>query len=149
MLKESRVHGEHLQPFGAYSLEYGPGEHVLDCHWHDESEFFYVLEGSVMFQVDEELFPVHAGEAVFIDGGDIHAGHAYGDEGCRFFCAGLRHPAAEQRQLRCDPEFDRFAVPGAQNLIPPADQPQYGGRIPPAGSSGRHPAALRAAEPRI
>ncbi len=85
MLKESRVHSEHLRPFGAYSLAYGPGEHVVDCHWHDESEFFYVLEGSVMFQVDEELFPVHAGEAVFIDGGDIHAGHAYGDEGCRFF----------------------------------------------------------------
>ncbi|WP_138493322.1 AraC family transcriptional regulator [Paenibacillus pinistramenti] len=85
MLKESRVHGGHLQPFGAYLMEYGPGEHVVDCHWHNEAEFFYVLKGSVMFQVDEELFPVRAGEAVFIDGGDIHAGHAFGTEGCRFF----------------------------------------------------------------
>lgn len=85
MLKESKVHGEHLQPFGAYSLEYGPGKHVVDCHWHDEAEFFFVLEGNVMFQVDEELFEVKAGEAVFIDGGDIHAAHAHGDEGCSFF----------------------------------------------------------------
>ncbi|WP_433943063.1 AraC family transcriptional regulator [Paenibacillus sp. SN-8-1] len=84
-LKESRIHGEHLQPFGAYWMDFGPGEHVLDCHWHDESEIFIVLEGEVLFQLDEEHFPVRAGEAVFIDGGDIHAGHAMGTEGCRFF----------------------------------------------------------------
>ncbi|QAY66653.1 AraC family transcriptional regulator [Paenibacillus protaetiae] len=85
MLKENRIHGEQLQPFGTYWFDYGPGEHVVDCHWHEEAEFFCVLDGSVLFQVDEQFFEVKAGEAVFIDGGDIHAGHALGSEGCRFF----------------------------------------------------------------
>lgn len=45
-----------------------------------------MLEGEVLFQVDTEYFPVRAGEAVFIDGGDIHAGHALGETACSF-CA--------------------------------------------------------------
>ncbi|AWB45483.1 AraC family transcriptional regulator [Paenibacillus sp. CAA11] len=84
-LKESKIHGEDLLPFGAYSYAYGPGEHVVDCHWHVEAELFYVLEGEVLFQIDTDYFPVKAGEAVFIDGGDIHAGLPLGDDGCRFF----------------------------------------------------------------
>ncbi|MFD1177684.1 helix-turn-helix domain-containing protein [Paenibacillus puldeungensis] len=84
-LKESRSHGNERLPFGTYWFRYGPGEHVIDCHWHDEAEFFYCLEGETLFQVDTEYFPVRAGEAVFIDGGDIHAAHAHGTEGCAFF----------------------------------------------------------------
>lgn len=84
-LKESRTHGGDLLPFGAYSLEYRPGEAVVDCHWHDEAEIFYCLEGEVLFQVDTDYFKVQAGEAVYIDGGDIHAGHALGERGCHFF----------------------------------------------------------------
>ncbi|SME90552.1 AraC family transcriptional regulator [Paenibacillus barengoltzii] len=84
-LKESKSHGNERQPFGTYWYRYGPGEHVIDCHWHDEAEFFYCLEGETLFQVDTDYFPVRAGEAVFIDGGDIHAAHAHGEQGCAFF----------------------------------------------------------------
>lgn len=84
-LKESRSHGDERLPFGTYWLRYGPDEHVIDCHWHDEAEIFYCIEGEALFQVDTDYFPVSAGEAVFIDGGDIHAAHAHGTEGCTFF----------------------------------------------------------------
>lgn len=84
-LKESRSHGDEHLPLGTYWFQYGPGEHVIDCHWHEEAEFFYCLEGETMFQVDTDYFPVRAGEAVFIDGGDIHAAHAHGEQGCSFF----------------------------------------------------------------
>lgn len=84
-LKEIKDHGSQQLPFGTYWYRYGPGEHVIDCHWHDEPEFFYCLEGETLFQVDTDYFPVRAGEAVFIDGGDIHAAHAHGNEGCTFF----------------------------------------------------------------
>lgn len=84
-LKEIKHHGSPQLPFGTYWYQYGPGEHVIDCHWHDEPEFFYCLEGETLFQVDTDYFPVRAGEAVFIDGGDIHAAHAHGNEGCSFF----------------------------------------------------------------
>ncbi|RIX52649.1 AraC family transcriptional regulator [Paenibacillus nanensis] len=84
-LKESRTHGDEQHPFGTYWLRYGAGEHVIDCHWHDEAEFFYCLQGETLFQVDTDYFVVRAGEAVFVDGGDIHAAHAHGDDGCSFF----------------------------------------------------------------
>lgn len=84
-LKESRSHGDGHLPFGNYWFQYGPGEHVIDCHWHDEAEFFYCIEGETLFQVDTDYFPVRAGQAVFVDGGDIHAAHAHGNTGCSFF----------------------------------------------------------------
>ncbi|WP_029192250.1 AraC family transcriptional regulator [Paenibacillus harenae] len=86
-LKEDRLHGDNTFPMAVYWMEPGEaGAPVLDCHWHAEAEFFYVLEGEVLFQVDTDYFPVKTGEAVFIDGGDIHAGHALGDSACSF-CA--------------------------------------------------------------
>lgn len=84
-LKESRSHGNDRLPFGHYTFSYGPGEHVIDCHWHEEAEFFYCTQGETLFQVDTDYFPVRAGEVVFIDGGDIHAAHPLGDAGCSFF----------------------------------------------------------------
>ncbi|AZK46741.1 AraC family transcriptional regulator [Paenibacillus lentus] len=84
-LKESKIHGDERLPFGTYWYQFGPSEHVVDCHWHEEAEFFYCLEGETLFQVDTDYFVVRAGEAVFVDGGDIHAAHAHGDQGCSFF----------------------------------------------------------------
>ncbi|MCL6458448.1 MAG: AraC family transcriptional regulator [Gorillibacterium sp.] len=83
LLKEARLHGSDSFPVAIYQLVIGPGEPVLECHWHDEAEFFLVLEGEMLFQVDTDYFPVRAGEAVYLDGGDIHAGHALGSLGCR------------------------------------------------------------------
>lgn len=85
-LKESTVHGNERFPFGAYWYQFAPGAHVVDSHWHKEAEIFYVLEGEVLFQIDSEYIPVRAGEAIFIDGGDLHTGHAQGNGGCSF-CA--------------------------------------------------------------
>lgn len=84
-LKEGKTHGNERLPFATYFHSYGPDEHVIDCHWHEEAEFFYCLEGETLFQVDTEYFHVRAGQAVFIDGGDIHAAHAHGTAGCSFF----------------------------------------------------------------
>jgi len=87
-LKENRVHGDDSFPLAAYWItqEGGGGGPILDCHWHAEAEFYYVLDGEVLFQVDTDYFVVRAGEAVFIDGGDIHAGHSHADASCTY-CA--------------------------------------------------------------
>lgn len=86
-LRENRLHGDNSFPLAAYWIEksaHGGGP-ILDCHWHAEAEFFYVLEGEVLFQVDTDYFVVRAGEAVFIDGGDIHAGHLHNDSSCTYY----------------------------------------------------------------
>ncbi len=85
-LRENRHHGNSMFPLAAYWIEHDNGAPVLECHWHAEAEFFIVLEGEALFQIDTDYFTVKAGEAVFIDGGDIHAGHASGSSGCSF-CA--------------------------------------------------------------
>ncbi|MBW7458402.1 cupin domain-containing protein, partial [Paenibacillus sepulcri] len=84
LLKENRLHGDTMLPLGVYENQYMPGGKGFDCHWHEETEFLLVLEGEVLFQVDTEYFTVKAGEAVFIDGGDIHAAlDVLGDTPCR------------------------------------------------------------------
>ncbi|GAB6927289.1 AraC family transcriptional regulator [Paenibacillus sp. JCM 10914] len=85
-LQESTIHGNDQFPFGAYWRQFNPGAHVVDTHWHKEAEILYCIDGEVLFQIDSEYIPVRAGEAIFIDGGDIHTGLAQGDKGCSF-CA--------------------------------------------------------------
>lgn len=83
-LREDRMHGDVQFPVAAYWMDYAPGEVNIDCHWHDEAEFLYVTEGAILFQTDTDYFPVYAGEAVFIDSGDIHAGHSLDGSPCSF-----------------------------------------------------------------
>ena len=90
LLKEDRVHGDAMFPLAAYWIERPAGAHVLDTHWHEEAEFFLLLEGEVLFQVDTDYFQLKAGEAVFIESGDIHAAHPL--EGASRFCALVFHP---------------------------------------------------------
>ncbi|WP_342770009.1 AraC family transcriptional regulator [Paenibacillus cellulosilyticus] len=85
-LREDRLHGDAMLPMAAYLIEREAGEPILDTHWHQEAEFFCVLEGEVQFQIDTEYLVVRAGEAVFIDGGDMHAGHSHNGSPCTF-CA--------------------------------------------------------------
>ncbi|WP_127533755.1 helix-turn-helix transcriptional regulator [Paenibacillus kobensis] len=85
-LREDRLHGDAMLPLAAYWIDREAGESILDMHWHQEAEFFCVLEGEVLFLVDTDYFVVRAGEAVYIDGGDIHAGHSSNGSACRY-CA--------------------------------------------------------------
>lgn len=91
LLKEDRVHGDAMFPLAAYWIELPAGAHVLDTHWHEEAEFFMLLEGEILFQVDTEYLPLRAGEAVFIESGDIHAAYALNEAPCKF-CALVFHP---------------------------------------------------------
>ena len=83
--REQRSHGDALFPLAGYWYLAGPDMPVVDCHWHGEAEFLLVLEGQTLFQIGPERFPIRAGEAVFVHGGDIHAGYPLGGMGCRFF----------------------------------------------------------------
>ena len=81
LLKEDRLHGSAMLPLASYEVVCAPGEKGFDCHWHEEAEFLLVLEGQFLIQADTEYFTVRAGEAVFIDGGDIHAALDAGGSG--------------------------------------------------------------------
>ena len=116
LFKEENVRGEARRLFGSYEYTYGPDEHVVEAHWHNELEWFYVAEGEVQIQVGMERMNVRSGEAVFIDGGELHAGHANGDAGCSFFAlvfdpdllSGAVYDAVEEKLVQ--PLRDRRAT---------------------------------------
>lgn len=88
--KENRVHGEALFPVAAYLHRARPGEMPIYAHWHEEAEFLMLLEGELALQIGTSLHPLKKGEAAFVPGGEIHAGHPRGDRGCAFFALVFR-----------------------------------------------------------
>lgn len=76
LLKENRAHGNPLYPVSIYpNVEQLNGQSILDCHWHDEMEFIIIRQGSAIFQINTSYYEVHAGEAIFVNSGELHAGY--------------------------------------------------------------------------
>ncbi len=116
LFKEENVRNGAGRLFGSYEYRYGPGEHVVDAHWHNEMEWFYVAEGEVRFQVGVDTLVLQAGEAAFVDAGELHAGHASGSAGCSFYAlvfdpallSGAVYDAIEEKLIQ--PLRDRSAT---------------------------------------
>ncbi|MGG1552843.1 AraC family transcriptional regulator [Paenibacillus ferrarius] len=83
-LKEDRIHGDPLYPIRVYEIDCQPGEELLDLHWHDELEFLMLTKGSAVFRVSMEEYLLEAGEAIFVNAGQLHAGSIASDEPCSF-----------------------------------------------------------------
>lgn len=79
LLKENRMHGEPVYPVSTYRITCPPDRPLLDLHWHEELEFLLVVEGEAVFRVDAADIPVRAGEAIFVNSGELHSGIVSGD----------------------------------------------------------------------
>jgi AraC-like DNA-binding protein len=84
LLKENREHGDVMFPFKVYNMTCPTGSTVLDCHWHDELEFLTVTHGKAIFQIDSAYYEVSAGQAIFVESGEIHAGYQMDGCSCSF-----------------------------------------------------------------
>jgi len=84
LLKENRIHGDPSFPLCAYYMDIVPGDVVLDCHWHEEMEFLVVNSGKAIFQIETEYYNVHAGEAILINSGELHAGYPLENSPCSY-----------------------------------------------------------------
>jgi AraC-like DNA-binding protein/quercetin dioxygenase-like cupin family protein len=90
-LKEDRVHGDPLYPIRVYEICCQPGEELLDLHWHDELELLMLTKGKAIFRVSMDEYELVAGEAIFVNGGQLHSGYITSDEEC-CFTAVVFHP---------------------------------------------------------
>jgi AraC-like DNA-binding protein len=72
-MREVQSHGEPDLPIAVYDW-YGNAENnmLLECHWHDEWEFFAVSKGNAIFSVDGAKSTLSAGDAALIPGGSLH-----------------------------------------------------------------------------
>ncbi|MGN7355906.1 AraC family transcriptional regulator [Paenibacillus sp. SAF-054] len=85
MLKENRMHGHPMYPVSIYpDIEQLSGNSILDCHWHDEMEFIIIRNGCALFQLDTDYIEVRAGQALFVNSGQLHAGTLQGEAPCIF-----------------------------------------------------------------
>lgn len=83
-LKEDRIHGDPLYPISVYEINCLPGEELLELHWHDELEFLMLTEGKAVFRVSMDEYELEAGEAIFVNAGQLHSGTITAGEGCSF-----------------------------------------------------------------
>lgn len=60
-------------------------DRLVYCHYHDEIEFNYVIEGSIVMEIGTQRIEVQAGEAVMINGNEIHSGYCEKEAHCRMF----------------------------------------------------------------
>ncbi len=83
-LKENIQHGDSMLPLRVYHNENITGNNILYCHWHKELEFSLVTDGKASFQVGTDHYTINAGEAIFINSQEIHAGFSVENSPCSF-----------------------------------------------------------------
>ncbi len=83
-LREDRIHGSLMYPVSIYEMGNLHDDIILECHWHEEPEFIIVTEGKALFQVGAVSCVVNAGEAIFVNSGEIHTAYQIDDSVCSF-----------------------------------------------------------------
>lgn len=63
-------------PFKLFLFEGGSGNYEREKHWHTAIEIFAVLEGQLTFYLNNEEYPLRAGELIIINSNEIHSIHA-------------------------------------------------------------------------
>lgn len=56
-----------------YSTECGE---VFHSHWHEHVEMHYVMQGSAVFHIDQEEYPVRQGDLIIANRNALHAGYS-------------------------------------------------------------------------
>lgn len=74
ILYENRAHGNITFPMGVYQVVEDERHTLFDYHWHEETEFIYMREGSAVFWLGTSQYELQAGDALFIPSGTVHAG---------------------------------------------------------------------------
>ena len=60
-------------PFKFFLFEGSQGNYVREKHWHTSIEIFAVMEGSLTFYLNDEKYPLKAGELMIINSNEVHS----------------------------------------------------------------------------
>ncbi|MDT8719252.1 helix-turn-helix transcriptional regulator [Clostridium sp. 19966] len=83
LLKENAIHGTALIPIAIHHLSYKENEeNFFYLHWHYEFEFIAVLEGAIVYTIEDKDYIVMAGEGLFIHSNQLHAARSYNGMPC-------------------------------------------------------------------
>ena len=62
------------------------------CHWHEDMEFIYIMEGQMNYYVNGKTVLLQKGDGIMINSGQLHYGYSTRKEECRFYCI-IVHPS--------------------------------------------------------
>ncbi|MDP4182633.1 MAG: AraC family transcriptional regulator [Bacillota bacterium] len=109
-LKEKAVHGTALVPIAIHHLSYAPNAgNFFYLHWHYEFEIIVVLEGAIIYTVEDKEYCIMAKEGLFIPPNQLHSARAYNGMPCEA-CVVLFHPNLFGSSQQ-DTAFSRFVYP--------------------------------------
>ena len=60
-------------PFKFFLFEGSQGNYVREKHWHTSVEIFAVMEGELVFYLNEEKHPLKAGELMIVNSNEVHS----------------------------------------------------------------------------
>lgn len=88
---DSKLHEQisHTTDCAPYSVHYtqvpADTEPALYLHWHNEMEYLYLVEGNLLFQIENQSFQLHAKEGIFIPPGLLHTAKNIGNSPISFY----------------------------------------------------------------
>lgn len=84
--EEKIPHGTAEIPIALHKLAYKEGtDIVFYLHWHRELEILVLTDGLVEVQVEEQIYVLHKGEAIFINSNMYHSARSLDGKGCSFY----------------------------------------------------------------
>lgn len=92
-LKENISHGDLLFNLAVHLTEHKIATDImLYSHWHEELEILYIVDGSMLLQVDLQSFIVNKGDIIIIPPNLIHGASCYNNSPCKFYAI-VFHPS--------------------------------------------------------
>ncbi len=62
------------------------------CHWHEDIECIYILEGEMFYNINGKEHLLKEGDILFVNSGQLHYGFSNKRHECHFYCF-IFHPA--------------------------------------------------------
>lgn len=92
------------------------------CHWHDDIELIYILDGRMNYYVNGTTIELNKNEGIIVNTKEMHYGYSINNEDCIFICI-LFHPSLLSS---CKKIFQQFVIPLLErkafpyiHLVPP------------------------------
>lgn len=83
--KELKEHGNYAFPVNVSEESIQAYERgVFLWHWHKEVELTWIMSGSMQYRVNNEIYEMQEGEALFGNSNAMHAGFQQGDQECHY-----------------------------------------------------------------
>lgn len=84
ILKIDNIHTDSLFPLSCSTITTTSSNNILNLHWHDEIEFILIVDGNVIFQIENNKYNVNAGDILIIGSGEIHSICKNSNDHCTF-----------------------------------------------------------------